>query len=350
MGIQTKVPIICNRMSDHFGRVLSPILKLLLGTSLLTSLALSAAAQDVPGSKDPAGMKRYEGSDLIGYRSPKFDEYLLPLGPPTSTDPIAYEKSVKVEGQVSYYTYLAPTSRTPTELLRNYKQEFQRLGIQTIYEKSAGQHGWFGPTFDKIATESDLSQILGYDEADERVLVGKSRDANPAYYLVFVTAYQDGVIPERLQDRITKGRALAQLVVVLPEQMEKKMTFVNADDMKTALHDSGKVALYGLYFDSDKDLIKAESQPTLDEIAKLLKNEPSLRLHVVGHTDNQGKPEYNLDLSRRRAASVVRELTSKLGVAANRVDAFGCGLYSPVAANETEDGRAKNRRVELVEW
>ena len=275
---------------------------------------------------------------------------MLPLGPPTSEDPPAYEKSKQIDGQVSYYTYLAPAGRSPAELFRNYKQEFQRLGIEIQYEKSAGSHGWFGPTFDKVATESDLSQILGYDEADERLLVGKSRDANPSYYVVFVTAYQDGVIPERLQGRVAKGRALAQLVVVSADVMEKKMTFVNSDDMKHAIHDSGKVALYGLSFDTDKDVIKSESQPTLAEIAKLLNGEPSLRLHVVGHTDNQGKPDYNLDLSRRRAASVVRELSSKYGITANRLDAFGCGLYSPIASNEAEDGRAKNRRVELVQW
>jgi OmpA-OmpF porin, OOP family len=97
--------------------------------------------------------------------------------------------------------------------------------------------------------------------------------------------------------------------------MEKKMTFKNADDMKQALHDSGKVALYGLYFDTDKDAVKAESEPTLAEIAKLMKSDTSLRLHVVGHTDNQGKPDYNLDLSRRRAASVVAQLTGTFGIA-----------------------------------
>ena len=331
--------------------VSSRTLKSLLAPCVLFFVAvLTSAGQDLPNSKDPAGMKRYEGSELIGYRAPKFDEYLLPLGPPTSEDPPAYEKSKQIDGQVSYYTYLAPAGRSPAELFRNYKQEFQRLGIEIQYEKSAGSHGWFGPTFDKVATESDLSQILGYDEADERLLVGKSRDANPSYYVVFVTAYQDGVIPERLQGRVAKGRALAQLVVVSADVMEKKMTFVNSDDMKHAIHDSGKVALYGLSFDTDKDVIKSESQPTLAEIAKLLNGEPSLRLHVVGHTDNQGKPDYNLDLSRRRAASVVRELSSKYGITANRLDAFGCGLYSPIASNEAEDGRAKNRRVELVQW
>ncbi len=310
----------------------------------------SSSAADVPGSKDPAGMKRYEGSELIGYRAPKFDEYLLPLGPPSNVDPPAYEKSKKIEGQVSYYAYLAPAGRTPAELFRNYKQEFQRLGIDVQYEKAAGQHGWFGPAFDKIADELDLGQILAYDEDEERLLVGKSRDAKPNYYLVFVTAYRDGIIPERLGDKVAKGQPLAQLVVVTADVMESKMAFVNADDMKQSIQDSGKVALYGLYFDTDKDVVKAESEPTLAEIAKLLKSDPALRLRVVGHTDNQGKADYNLGLSRRRAASVVAEIAGKYGIAASRLDAFGCGMYSPVASNGAEAGRAKNRRVELVEW
>ena len=138
-------------------------------------------------------------------------------------------------------------------------------------------------------------------------------------------------------------------MVVEPDVMEKKMTFVNADEMKQGLRNDGKVALYGVFFDTDKDVVKPESQPTLQEIATLLKGDASLRLHVVGHTDSQGKADYNLDLSRRRAASVVRELTSKFGVAADRLDSFGCGPYSPAASNATEDGRAKNRRVELVQ-
>jgi OmpA-OmpF porin, OOP family len=330
---------------------LSRTFEAILAACLFSCVAVcTGVAEDLPNSKDPAGMKRYEGSELIGYRAPKFDEYLLPLGPPTNMDPPAFEKSAPIEGQVSYYTYLAPAGRTPAELFRNYKLEFQRLGIDVQYEKGAGQHGWFGPTFDKVASEAELSQILAYDEDDERLLVGKSRDAKPSYYVIFVTAYKDGVIPERLEGRIAKGQALAQLVVVSADVMEKKMAFVNADDMKQAIHDSGKVALYGLYFDTDKDAVKPESQPTLAEIAKLLKSTPSLRLHVVGHTDNQGKSDYNLDLSRRRAASVVAELTDKHGIAANRLDAFGCGIYSPVASNDAEDGRAKNRRVELVQW
>jgi len=312
-------------------------------------LTLSVMAADLPGSKDPAGMKRYEGSQIIGYRAPKFDEYLLPLGVPTQQDPPKYAKSLPLDGLVTRATYLAPAGRTATELLRNYKLEFQRLGLDTLYEKKAGDPGWFGPTFGKIDDEDGLKQILTYNEADERMLVGKSHEPKPTYYMVFVTSYRDGIKPERYESAIQKGSALALVVVAAPEVLEQKMTFVNADAMKSEIQQTGKVALYGIYFDTGKDVLKPESQPTINEIVKLMKNDSSLHTHVVGHTDNQGKLDANLDLSRRRAASVVRALTSQ-GVSADRLDSFGCGVYAPVASNETEEGRAKNRRVELTRW
>jgi OmpA-OmpF porin, OOP family len=317
---------------------------------LALALALNSRAADIPGSKDPAGMKRYTGSEIIGYHAPKFDEFLLPLGPPTGLSPPAYAKSLKTEGLVSRYTYLAPAGRSPAELFRNYQLEFQRLGLTPLYEKGAGQRGWFGPTLNQVADEDQVGQILAYNENQERVLVAKSKDAKPTYYYIFVTSYKDGVIPERLQSSVAKESALAELIVIAPEAMEENMTLVNAADMSKALADSGKVALYGINFDTDKDTLRPDSERTLMEIGKLMADDPRLNIHVVGHTDNQGKPDYNLDLSRRRAAAVTRALTSKYGIAASRLDAFGCGQYAPAASNDSEEGRAKNRRVELVKW
>ena len=315
----------------------------------LLSLPILFAA-DVPDSKDPVGMKRYAGSEIIGYHAPNFNEYVLPLSAPQGIHPATYVKRLQVEGLLSRHTYVAPAGRSATELLRNYKLEFQRLGLQTMFEKKAGEPGALGPEYDKMADEDDLSQILSSNEEDERLLVGKTKDAKPSYYVVFVTSYSgNGLIPERLAAVVHKGSALAVVTVITPEAMEKKMSFVNADEMKGAIGESGKVVLYGIFFDTDKDVVKPESKPTLDEIVTLMKRDPSLKVHVVGHTDNQGKPDYNLDLSRRRAAAVVRELSTKYAVAANRLDAFGCGQYSPLAANTAEEGRAKNRRVELVQ-
>jgi OOP family OmpA-OmpF porin len=320
----------------------------LLLPAILMAFSVLMPAADLAGSKDPPGMKRYEGSEIIGYREPKFDEYLLPLGVPTSQSPPKYVKSLAIEGQVSRYAYVAPAGRTATELLRNYKLEFARLGLETMYEKGASDPGWFGPTLDKIVVEDGLGQILAYNEADERVLVGKSKAAKPTYYMVFVTSYRDGLIPDRIKS-VQKGRALAEVVVVAPDVLEQKMTFVNADEMKREIHDTGKVALYGILFDTDKDVVKPESQQTIAEIVKLLKSDPALKIHVVGHTDNQGNPQYNLELSRRRAAGVVRALAAQ-GIAGDRLDSFGAGVYAPVASNETEEGRTKNRRVELTRW
>ena len=102
-------------------------------TCALIAFSAVIPAADLAGSKDPPGMKRYEGSEIIGYREPKFDEYLLPLGAPTSQSPPKYVKSLAIEGQVSRYAYVAPVGRTATELLRNYKLEFARLGLETGY-------------------------------------------------------------------------------------------------------------------------------------------------------------------------------------------------------------------------
>jgi OmpA-OmpF porin, OOP family len=130
--------------------------------------------------------------------------------------------------------------------------------------------------------------------------------------------------------------------------IETGMVTIDAAAMAKDISSAGHVALYGIYFDTDKADPKPESQPTLQEIAKLLKQDASLKLYIVGHTDNVGGFDYNTGLSERRAIAVVKELTVKHGIAATRLKAAGVGMLSPVAPNDGEEGRAKNRRVELV--
>ena len=119
---------------------------------------------------------------------------------------------------------------------------------------------------------------------------------------------------------------------------------VFSNDIRT----TGHAAVYGIYFDTGKSNIKPESAQAISEIAKLLKSNPSLKIYVVGHTDNVGGVDSNIKLSQSRADAVVQELVKNNGVAASRLRAFGCGQFAPVTTNDTEDGRAKNRRVELV--
>jgi ligand-binding sensor domain-containing protein len=94
--------------------------------------------------------------------------------------------------------------------------------------------------------------------------------------------------------------------------------------------------------------VKPESDPALQEIAKLLKQDSKLKIYVVGHTDSQGTLNYNMDLSQRRSEAVVRSLTTQHGIVSSRLMAKGLGPLAPVESNDSDAGRAKNRRVELV--
>ena len=150
---------------------------------------------------------------------------------------------------------------------------------------------------------------------------------------VEVSAYDDGVEYELV---IIESKAMAQEVEA------------DASALSQSIAATGKVALYGIYFDSGKSIVKPESAPTLDQIAKLLSQEAKIQLYVVGHTDNAGSLDMNLKLSTERAEEVVKALVGR-GVAVSRLRAFGAGPTSPVESNRSEEGRARNRRVELVE-
>ena len=150
--------------------------------------------------------------------------------------------------------------------------------------------------------------------------------------------------------RVDKGLSVVQLEVSEVKSMDSGLVTVNADAMKKAIAETGRVALYGLFFDTGKADVKPESKPALAEIIKLLNGEPSMRLLVVGHTDTVGSPQGNQELSLRRAQSVVDTLVKGRGIDAGRLQAAGVGFASPIATNRNEQGRARNRRVELVQY
>jgi len=146
---------------------------------------------------------------------------------------------------------------------------------------------------------------------------------------------------------ITGGGDGYRLTIVERTAMKQEVTA----DPKAMLGDiraKGHVAVYGIYFDTDSAVIKPESEAAITAIAALLKADAHLKLYVVGHTDMAGKLDYNMDLSAKRAQSVVNALAGKHGVAAERLVAKGVGPLCPVSTNATEEGRQLNRRVELV--
>ncbi len=130
--------------------------------------------------------------------------------------------------------------------------------------------------------------------------------------------------------------------------MQGDKIVADAAALAQAIEREGKVSVYGIYFDTDKSDIKPESKPALDEIAKLLQSRSDLKIFVVGHTDITGALAHNRSLSEARPRAVVKALVSNYSIHAGRLEGYGVGPLAPTAPNASADGRAKNRRVELV--
>lgn len=122
----------------------------------------------------------------------------------------------------------------------------------------------------------------------------------------------------------------------------------NAESLASGLATTGHAAVGGIFFDTGKADLKPESDAAIAEVVKLLQKDPTLKVYVVGHTDNVGSPASNLKLSEDRAAAVVKAFVTRHKIPEARLGSFGAGPYSPVASNDSDSGRALNRRVELV--
>jgi OmpA-OmpF porin, OOP family len=147
--------------------------------------------------------------------------------------------------------------------------------------------------------------------------------------------------------QIEKGNRKIWLRIVEKKAMEQYIV-ADAAALGSDIRTAGHAAVYGILFDTGKSTVKPESAQAIGEIAKLLKADPTLKIHVVGHTDNVGDIDSNIKLSKDRGEAVLQALARDHGIAAARLKSYGCGQFAPIASNDTEEGRAKNRRVELV--
>jgi len=146
--------------------------------------------------------------------------------------------------------------------------------------------------------------------------------------------------------RLMAGDGRYRLQIIDEKPLERNLEFTSADDMFSGIEADGFVAVYGIHFDTDKADLKVGASKILEEVVKLLKAHPDLKVEIQGHTDSTGSDEHNLDLSRRRAETVKGYL-ELYGIAADRLRTTGLGESKPVGDNATDEGRALNRRVEL---
>jgi outer membrane protein OmpA-like peptidoglycan-associated protein len=271
----------------------------LAGIFLLAFSGIVFAQEDAKGCKDHPMFTRMPNFYIQECKEKDFDQ----------ADFLDEKRNeIKVEGRVHWGGYAIKKGvKAPTDLqiLRNYQNAIKKIGGVVTHEKLGSN---YGETYLKLGK------------------AGKT-------YWVIVNSHSG----ERYELTVVEKAEMAQEVVA------------NAKSLMSNIQATGHASVYGIHFDFDKADIKPESEPALKEIAKLLQENKGLKLYVVGHTDNVGNIEYNIKLSKARADAVMKELVIKYKVSTSRLKAYGVGSLAPVASNKTEEGSAKNRRVELVE-
>jgi outer membrane protein OmpA-like peptidoglycan-associated protein len=310
-----------------------------LAPALLLALsALPAFAQtlppDIKGSRDHPLAGRYEGSVIAFHKPRDYDEIRIPVKRVRNQKQLDDENSLLMKGRALRQLYRGPFGRSSLEVVRNYQQRLEGQGFETIMlcrtSECGGAELWFA------VTEQVKGSGLPPNWENQTYLVARRKDAHGAEAIVAILSVEQGQEVRTLVD------------VVETKAMETdKIKVLDAGALKNALDSQGRAALYGITFEFDKADIRPESRPQIDAIVAFLKANPDIAIVVTGHTDAKGGFDYNVDLSKRRAQSVVRALTGA-GIPASRLTAFGAGMASPVATNDTEAGQALNRRVEIV--
>ena len=266
---------------------------LVLG-ALVCALPLLSIAQDsdAEGCTDSPLIQRMPGSSIHSCEHKEFDSVQMPVGKNADGDPTMKD----IEGEKWYWDMGNRDGLSDVQVYRNFLNALQTAK-------------W------TIDFQNPNSQITAHKGSDYVFF----DNMNGAFYY----------------ETIVHLKAMQQEVVA------------DAATLDDEINKSGHVAVYGIHFDTGKADILPDSEATLNEIVKLMQKDSALKLRVEGHTDNQGTAAANQALSEKRAQSVVTWLT-KHGVEASRLAAKGFGQTKPVADNSTEEGRAKNRRVELV--
>lgn len=288
----------------------------ILNTFIAGLIALTSPIAIAQNEGHPL-IKGFEGSVILKNEVKELDEQTLVLGKVQEDGSV---ETVMLEGKVTKIDYQDPPDRSSLERIRNYEQALKKAGFEIKFMCSKEECGH------EIGIET-----IGYYPPERYLTAFQKRNEGNVWIGVFVAA-----------------GPWTKIIVVEEKPMETGMVKVTADILKENITKDGHMAVYGIYFDTGKSDIKPESDETIKEIATLLQKNPSLQIYVVGHTDNVGKLKDNMELSQKRAESVVNELITKYKIPSANLEAGGVGPLAPVATNDTKEGKELNRRVDIV--
>jgi OmpA-OmpF porin, OOP family len=316
--------------------ILFSAIALMISTNLFAQ-----RTSDIEGSKDYPLVSRYKGAIIEYYKEFKWDSYKIPVSKVDQFSDVHFPKTVDVEGKIIRIQYSTSPENTPILIFKNYKDAFQKAGYNILFEgKNDEELGnnphefcWyfygddglnlkrFGAAFNPAGTKHSY-------------IVAEAKNINKNIYIVvYISNFSDATI-------------ITQDVI---EEEAPEIGLVTAEYIDKGISSVGHSALPGVFFETGQSTIKSESGEALKNIAAFLNNHPDKKYFIVGHTDNVGDFQNNMALSESRAKAVASDLIAKFGVNASQLKAYGVANLSPVYSNSTIEGKARNRRVEIVE-
>lgn len=286
---------------------------------------------DVAGSSDHPLFPRHPSASIHRYSYAEFEQFRQLLGPIHGKGccELDLEKTrlTTAEGKLTQILYRLPPAVTPREIMDSFQQSLKDSGYEILFKCDDDACGEY-LQFDLLDPEVDPVTGLHY-------IAAASADGRIQLSIAFPGPNSDGYNEFRLS-------------VLEKRDMQNRITVLSPDALKKALDETGKAVLGGLFFEHDSAVVMPTSDEALQQVATMMKSHPELTIYVVGHTDNRGELGHNQDLSERRARAVAERLAGQFSVAGERMKGFGVASLAPQASNGSENGRAQNRRVELV--
>lgn len=319
--------------------------RLILSFSVL--MAAVSFAQDIDGSADHKLITRYPGSKIIEYHTSDYDEIDLAIKP--AKPELPPQEWLTVGGNRTAIVYEAPEGIGTAEIMKNYRDALLSKGATILFECKSGEcdgnAAWYSAKFfhatyftsERPGSDGTFYEYFDAYHSSQRYMVAKIVTAEKIYYLeIGMTPKYDGQTVKIC------------LEIVEEDVIQNGLIEVNAEVIKEKLNDEGKIILYGILFETGSAKLKQESFKEIEALANYLKANPTVNIYIIGHTDDTGDVNKNVQLSKDRALAVKNALLNNYGDYASRILTEGVGPYCPVAVNDTEEGKTLNRRVEIV--
>jgi len=317
----------------------------IIGLLLISTPIYAQRTSDIENSKDYPLISRFEGSFIEFYKETKWGAYKLPVNDKGALD---WDNPKTLEGKVIRIQYSTSIENNSEYVLQNYKTAFKKAGFTILIAIANEELG----VSDRPHTWNDKYYVSGgyynglnngkfglgvgfpiWKNNHSFIAAKGNKDGKEIYTIVYTV--------------VSDNYTLITQDVIEVEVVETGM--VSAENIAKGIQTDGHIAIYDILFETGKSDIKPESEVTIKSVADYINAYPTKKFYIVGHTDNVGDFAANMTLSENRAKAVLNELTTKYAVKAEQLKAYGVSSLAPIGTNTTEEGKAKNRRVDIVE-